>query len=71
VQDHRRQPELLEQLLGKDVDATQMTRLRRVLARKNEAQYGGTQWSYTDAREYLEQVRRFASWAKTVLHQLG
>ena len=70
-QDHSRQPELLEQLLGKDADAKQITRLRRILARKNEAQYGGTRWRYDDAEDFLEQARRFASWAKTVLHQFG
>jgi hypothetical protein len=67
TQQHDRLPGLLRQLLGRDADAAQMARLGRILSRKNMAQYGGTYWTCDEARDYLEQANRFATWARTVL----
>ena len=71
AQQHDRLPDLLRQLLGRDADATQiatqMTRLGRILSKKNAAQYGGTYWTYDEARDYLEQTERFAAWARTLI----
>jgi hypothetical protein len=67
AKDHSALPALILTALGKDAESTQLERLTRIIARKNEAQYGGTVWSRKDAEQYLEQVRRFARWAERML----
>jgi hypothetical protein len=69
AQDHGQLPDLVERALGKQRDNGQITRLRRILARKGEAHYGGKYWMRDDATEYLEQVRRFANWAENMLQE--
>lgn len=65
--DHGVVADFVIQALGASADPTQITRLRRILERKNEAQYGGMLWSRREAEAYLEQVRRFTAWAARVL----
>lgn len=67
VDDHGMLPELIERALGKEADPPQLTRLRRILKEKSRAQYGGAFWTEAEAENYLEQVRRFSSWAEEVL----
>lgn len=67
VDDHGMLPDLIKRALGKDADPLQLTRLGRVLKEKGRAQYGGAMWSRQDAEDYLEQVRRFSSWAEEML----
>lgn len=64
---HDRLPDLLGTLLGRSADQAQLTRLRRILSRKNAAQYGAVTWTYEEASAYLEQVERFATWARTLV----
>jgi len=59
TQQHDRLPNMLQRLLGPDADAAQMTRLGRILSKKNAAQYGRTHRTYDTARNYLEQTERF------------
>lgn len=65
--DHDALADLLVRALGAAADPAQITRLRRIIERKNEAQYGGMVWSRQAAEAYLEQVRRFTAWAIRVL----
>jgi len=69
--DHSALADLLVQALGAAADSGQVTRLRRIIERKNEGQYGGTFWSRQTAETYLEQVRRFTAWAIRVLGERG
>jgi len=69
--DHSALADLLVQALGAAADSGQVTRLRRIIERKNEAQYGGAFWSRQTAETYLEQVRRFTAWAIRVLGERG
>ena len=65
--DHGALPDLVVQALGAAADTSQVTRLRRIIERKNEAQYGGMFWSRQSGEAYIEQVRRFTAWAMRVL----
>lgn len=67
VADHSALPDLVQRALGRDAAKDQVTRLRRVIAEKSRAQYGGSTWSQADADDYLKQVRRFCVWAERVL----
>jgi hypothetical protein len=67
TQDHGSLPVLVAQALGKRADQVQVTRLQRIVERKNEAHYGGTSWTRDQAAAYLEQVQRFRLWAEQVL----
>lgn len=67
AQQHDRLPDLLRALLQAAAEPTQLTRLGRILSRKNAAQYGAVTWTYAEAADYLEQVERFATWARTHL----
>jgi hypothetical protein len=44
-----------------------LTRLTRLLSRKDDSQYGHRSASYEDAASILEQARRFAEWAEAEL----
>lgn len=67
TQDHSALPTLVTRALGKDAVADQMTRLGRILREKSRAHYGGGTWTRDEAERYLEQVRRFATYAERVL----
>ena len=67
TQDHSGLPKLVERALGKDALPPQITRLGRILKEKSRANYGGSVWTRAEAEAYLEQVRRFATWAEQVL----
>lgn len=69
TQDHGTLPAFVQQAIGKRADKDQIARLGRIVARKNEAHYGGTTWSFTHASDYREQVERFAIWAEVVLSE--
>jgi hypothetical protein len=64
TQDHGMLPDLVARALGKDAEQGQIARLGRILKQKGRAQYGGGSWSRDDAKDYLEQVRRFATYAE-------
>jgi hypothetical protein len=67
AQDHGTLPTLVARALGKDAVSGQITRLGRILREKSRAHYGGGTWTRDETEEYLEQVRRFATYAEQVL----
>ncbi|MGQ0562645.1 MAG: hypothetical protein ACT443_12325 [Gemmatimonadota bacterium] len=67
VKDHSALPETLRKALGAQADKSQVTRLARMLARKNEIQYEHRRLTIAEAKTFVEQARRFAEWAETVL----
>ncbi|MFC1539853.1 hypothetical protein ACFL41_00015 [Gemmatimonadota bacterium] len=66
-QDHARLIAALQSALGNRASKEQLNRLGRLLKMKNQIQYDHTVCTIQDAREYVGQVRRFASWAETEL----
>jgi len=69
TQDHGALSKLVTRALGKDAVAGQIARLGRILGEKSRAHYGGARWTRDEAETYLEQVRRFATFAEQVLDE--
>lgn len=65
--DHGIASRALRNALGNRADKGQLTRLTRLLSRKDDSQYGHRSASYEDAASILEQARRFAEWAEAEL----
>ncbi len=61
-EDHMALPRTLRRALGNRLPREQETRIQRILALKNEVQYEHRTSSILEARELVDQVRRFASW---------
>jgi hypothetical protein len=55
---------LLRATLGKQLPAAQAARLSRLLARKDEAQYGASAVRRADAARLLDDLNKFAEWPK-------
>lgn len=62
--DHMTLPRTLRRSLGNRLPREQETRLRRILALKNEIQYEHRTSSIPEARELVGSVRRFAEWVE-------
>ena len=67
VNDHAGLPDLVRRALSNGAVPDQITRLARIVKEKSRAQYGGTAWTREQAEDYLEQVRRFGTWAEQML----
>ncbi len=65
--DHRQLVRALRFALGDAADAEQMTRLGRIIGRKDQIQYDHRTATLDDARNLLEQAERFAAWAEREL----
>jgi len=65
--DHQRLPDTLRQALGNRVPSAELTRLRRLLARKDDSAYGHRALTLSDARTTLAQAEAFATWAEAEL----
>jgi hypothetical protein len=65
--DHGGAPAALRNALGKRADKHQISRLTRLLSRKDSAQYGHRAASYDEASAALQLARRFAEWAESEL----
>jgi hypothetical protein len=62
--DHQRLPATVRQALGNAVPAAELTRLTRLLARKDDSAYGHRFIAMSEAREALEKAEAFAAWAE-------
>ena len=65
--DHVRAAEVLAFALGARADAAQVKRLRRVLAVKSEASYGGNYYTLAEGRDLLSHVETYVAWAEEML----
>lgn len=63
-QDHGAAVKLLREAFGRELPAAQERRLRRLLERKDEVQYGPSAGRRTDAERMLTDLEAFASWAE-------
>jgi hypothetical protein len=54
-------------VLGNRLTDAQERRLRRLLGRKDEVQYGVRAVTLDEARQMLEELDRFALWAEDLL----
>lgn len=66
-QNHASAPRLLRDVLRNTLPETQAQRFRRILSRKDEAQYGTHLASVEEARRLLVELETFARWAETML----
>jgi hypothetical protein len=58
---------MLRDALGNRLPRAQETRLRRILAEKDPAQYGARLKTRTDGQRLLAQMVEFAAWAESEL----
>lgn len=65
--DHAEAADTLQRAMGKMADNAQISRLGRLISKKNDIQYTHRKTTLTEARAYLEQAERFADWAETTL----
>lgn len=65
--DHQRLPDTLRHALGNRVPGAELTRLRRLLARKDDSAYGHRPLSLDEARTALGAAEAFALWAEAEL----
>ena len=65
--DHQRLPETVRQALGNRVAQSELTRLGRLLKRKDDSAYGHRALSLEDARMAVAQAEAFATWAEAEL----
>jgi hypothetical protein len=66
-QDHGAAVKMLRDALGNRLPRAQETRLRRILAEKDAAQYGARLKTRADAQRLLVQMVEFAAWAESEL----
>ena len=65
--DHQRLPDTVRQALGNRVAQAELTRLGRLLKRKDDSAYGDRALSLDDARTAVAQAEAFATWAEAEL----
>ena len=65
--DHVRAAEVLAHALGQRAEASHVRRLKRVLAAKSEASYGGSYYTLEEGRALLLDVEKYVSWAEEML----
>jgi hypothetical protein len=63
-QDHNAVRAAVERALGQRADASQVTRLTRILRQKDPAAYGPRRSTMEEARDLLEQLNRFGVWVE-------
>jgi hypothetical protein len=66
-QDHQTAPKLLREALGNRLPDKQEKFFRRLLARKDEVNYGARSTPLDEARRLLDELDAFAAWAEGVL----
>jgi hypothetical protein len=62
--DHQRLPATVRHALGNAVPAAELTRLTRLLARKDDSAYGHRFIPMREARDALEKAGAFAAWVE-------
>lgn len=62
--EHLQAAALLVDALGRDADADQVRRLRRILSSKSHASYSGSYYTLDEGRKILQELERFAAWAE-------
>lgn len=65
--DHQRLPDTLRHALGNRMPQGELTRLTRLLKRKDDSAYGHRAMSLDDARAAVTQAEAFAGWAEGAL----
>ncbi len=65
--DHAFAPRLLRDVLGNALPDIQEQRFRRLLGKKDEAQYGVRRFDHESTQRLLVELDRFAEWAEDVL----
>lgn len=65
--DHQRLPATLRHALGNRIPASELTRLTRILGRKDDSAYGQRALSLAEARQAIESAAAFAAWAEQEL----
>lgn len=65
--DHQRLPDTVRHALGNRVARAELTRLARLLKRKDDSAYGHRALSLDDARTAVAQAEAFVSWAEAEL----
>lgn len=65
--DHGSAPRLLREVLGNNLPDAQERRLRRLLGRKDEIQYGVRHVPLDDAQQVVSDLDAFGTWAEDVL----
>lgn len=65
--DHQRLPDTVRHALGNRVTQAELTRLGRLLKRKDDSAYGHRALSLEDARTVVTQAEAFAIWAEAEL----
>lgn len=62
--DHQRLPATVRHALGNAAPAAELTRLTRLLARKDDSAYGHRFIAMRDARDAIDKATAFAAWAE-------
>ncbi|HUF50626.1 MAG TPA: hypothetical protein VMN60_07335 [Longimicrobiales bacterium] len=65
--DHDAAPKTLRAVLGNQLPPDQLKRFRRILAQKDQAQYGARWARLEAAQERMEDLRQFAEWAMEMM----
>lgn len=65
--DHQRLPDAVRRALGNRAPQSELTRLSRLLKRKDDSAYGHRALTLDDARSALQQAEAFAAWAEAEL----
>lgn len=65
--DHQRLPEAVRHALGNRVPQGELTRLSRLLGRKDDSAYGHRALTLGDAQSAIAQAEAFATWAEAEL----
>ncbi|HEY7861713.1 MAG TPA: hypothetical protein VIB98_09710 [Gemmatimonadaceae bacterium] len=66
-QNHQRLPDTVRQALGNRASQQELTRLQRLLKRKDDAAYGHRALTLDEARTAVAQAEAFALWAESEL----
>ncbi len=71
AEEHRRLVETLRHALGNRIPAGELSRVRTLLAMKDESAYGVRVYSHAAARDALRKVMAFAQWVEIELTRGG
>jgi hypothetical protein len=66
-QDHATAPKLLRDVMREKLPDVQERRLKRMLGRKDEAQYGARRTTLAEAQLQFEELQEFATWSRDEL----
>lgn len=67
TENHQQLPALVRTAAGKSAINDQISRLQRIMSRKDQADYGPARWHREDAHDLVVQVERFAAWIRDLL----